>query len=211
MLNESATKLRSEVGIYVETWMYTVFDSELVVAIKSTEVKANVEAAARIFERHRDFIYNIIRYKTTDKALVDDLFQDFFLWLTANPVALEGPELKAFLYRAIVNDIRDATRRVKRYRNLLNRYTENYNFSVNDNPSKNAYSAEERVETIMKNAWDELSPKETNAISLRYLEGYSIAEVANKMRVKKASVSRYICVGLKKMRRCLCHGVEDNT
>jgi RNA polymerase sigma factor (sigma-70 family) len=191
--------------------MCTVFNSELVVAIKPTEVKANVEAAARIFERHGDFIYNIIRYKTTDKALVDDLFQDFFLWLTANPVSLEGPELKAFLYRAIVNDIRDAGRRVKRYRNLLNKYTENCNFSVNDSPPKNAYSAEERVETIMKNVWDELSPKETNAISLRYLEGCSIAEVANKMRVKKASVSRYICVGLKKMRRCLGRGVKDNT
>lgn len=187
------------------------FNSELVVTIKSTEVEANVEAATRIFEGYGDFIYNIIRYKTTDKALVDDLFQDFFVWLAANPVSLEGPELKAFLYRAIINDIRDAGRRVKRYNNLLNKYTKNSKFSINDNRSMNAYNAEERVKAIMKNAWDKLSPKETNAISLRYLEGYSIAEVANKMRVKQASVSRYICVGLKKIRRCLRHSIEDNT
>ena len=51
----------------------------------------NITAAARIYEEHGDFIYSVIRYQVTDESLVDDLFQDFFLALIANPL------LKAFL------------------------------------------------------------------------------------------------------------------
>jgi RNA polymerase sigma factor (sigma-70 family) len=163
----------------------------------------NIAAAAKIFEKHGGFIYSVIRYKTSDESLVDDLFQDLFLALAANPVSLEGPKLKAFLYRAIVNDIRDAVRRIERYRNMLKKYAKNCKFVVNNHGLRNAFSVEEKVEVIMKNAWDSLSPKETTAISLRYLDGHSIAEIAEKMRVKPASVSRYICIGLGKMRQSL--------
>ena len=169
----------------------------------STVCPDNVAAAIRIFEKYGSFIYNVIRYKTSDQSIVDDLYQNFFLALTANPVALEGSELKAFLYRAIVNDIRDAARRVDRYKKLLKKYADNHEDAINNQEPKNASIVEERVEAIMKNSWDLLSPTETEAISLRYLEGCSITDVAKKMQVKPATVSRYICIGLSKMRQCL--------
>jgi len=171
----------------------------------------NIAAAARIFKEHGSFIYNVIRYKTSDASLVDDLFQDFFLAVAANRVSLQGPKLKAFLYRAIINDIRDSARRVQRYRNLVNKYAENCDFTVNNQALKNASSIEERVDAIIRNAWESLSPKETSAISLRYLEGYSITEVGQKMQIKPATVSRYICIGLGKMRQCLNHSGGDKT
>jgi len=163
----------------------------------------NIAAAEKIFEQYGSFIYSVIRYKITDQFLVDDLFQDFFLTLAANPVTLEGPKLKAFLYRAIINDIRDAFRCRQRYKNLLKKHVKNCDFTINKQGVKNAYSIEEKVENITKNAWEQLSPKETTAISLRYFDGYSIAEVAEKMQIKPGSVSRYICVGLGKMRQSL--------
>lgn len=163
----------------------------------------NIAAATRIFEKYGGFIYSVIRYKTSDESLVDDLFQDFFLALAANPVSLEGPKLKAFLYRAIVNDILDAVRRVKSYKNLLKKYAKNRELTINDKRLKNANDFSEKVDSIMENAWGSLSPKEAKAISLRYLEGYSIAEVAEKMKIKPASVSRYICIGLDKIRQSL--------
>ena len=178
---------------------------------ESTVSSDNIAAAAAIFKEHGSFIYGVIRYKTSDVSLVDDLFQDFFLALAVNPVSLEGPKLRAFLYRAIINDIRDSARRVQRYRNLLNKYAENCEFTVNNQDLKNASSVEERADAIIRNAWESLSPKETSAISLRYLEGYSTAEVAQKMRVKPATVSRYICIGLGKMRQCLNHSGGNKT
>ena len=171
--------------------------------IKSADVDANIKAAEKIFEEHGDFIYNVIRFKITDKDLVDDLFQEFFLSVAAKPVPFEGPKLKTYLYRAIVNDICDAVRRVKRYRKLLDKYFENNEFCVKNDRLRDAYDAEEVVGKIVKKAWGKLSPNEVAAISMRYLEGHSIAEIANIMRLKPASVSRYICVGLKKMRECL--------
>jgi RNA polymerase sigma factor (sigma-70 family) len=170
---------------------------------EDTAILDNIASAARIFEKHGRFIYSVICYKTSDESLVDDLFQDFFLALAAKPVSLDGHKLKAFLYRAIVNDIFDAVRRIKRYRNLLEEYAKNRELTINNLRHKNAYSIGERVELIMENAWELLSPKETKAISLRYLDGYSIAEVADKMKVKPESVSRYICVGLDKIRKSL--------
>ncbi|MFA5422630.1 MAG: sigma-70 family RNA polymerase sigma factor [Phycisphaerae bacterium] len=170
--------------------------------------KDNVALAADIFEKHGDFIYGIIRYKTSDPSLVDDLYQDFFLSLAANPVPLEGPKLRAYLYRSIINDIRDATRRVKRYSNLLEKYTKNSNLPINKREFKNAISSEDRIDEIIRKAWELLSPNEITAISLRYLKDYSIKEVSEKMKVKPATVSRYICVGLSKLRMCLNHKSE---
>ena len=168
---------------------------------KSADDNTNIKAAEKIFEEHGDFVYNVIRFKTTNKNLVDDLFQELFLSIAAKPpIQLEGPKLKAYLYRAVVNDIYDAARKVKRYKNLLEKYFGNNKFCVKNDYLKDAHIAEGMVEAIIKKAWSKLSPKETNAISLRYLEANSITEVANIMKVKPASVSRYISVGLKKIR-----------
>jgi RNA polymerase sigma factor (sigma-70 family) len=170
---------------------------------ENTVTLDNIAAATRIFEKHGGFIYSVIRYKTSDESLVDDLFQDLFLALAANPVSLDGPKLKAFLYRAIVNDILDAVRRIRRYKNLIEEYAKNRELTINNQRHENSCSIGERVESIMENAWESLSPKETKAISLRYLDGHSIAEVAERMKVKPASVSRYICIGLDKIRQSL--------
>jgi RNA polymerase sigma factor (sigma-70 family) len=170
---------------------------------ETTVSSDNITAAAKIFEEHGDFIYRIIQYKTSDKSLIDDIFQDFFLALAARSVSLEGPKLRAFLYRAIINDIRDAARRVQRYSNLLEKYAANCVATVNSPGLKDASSIEEKVQVIIKNAWQSLSPKETTAISLRYFNGCSLAEAAQKMQVKPPTISRYVCVGLGKIRQCL--------
>jgi RNA polymerase sigma-70 factor (ECF subfamily) len=170
---------------------------------QSREYAENVAVATKIFEEHGSYIYRVIRFQVTDESLVDDLFQNLFLKLIDNPLSLEGDELKKYLYRVIVNDVREAYRRKKRYKKLLDKYADNQEYLINKKRPKNIYSVEERVDNIIRRAWESLSPKETNAISLRYLDGYSIQEVAYRMRVKKRTVSRYLCSGLDKIRRCL--------
>lgn len=174
---------------------------------ESTVSAENIAAATKIFEEQGSFIYRLICYQVTDKSLADDLFQDLFLTLIANPVSLEGVELRKYLYRTIVNDIRDAYRRERRYKKFLDKYSNNRGYLINKQGSRNAYSMKERVEDIARCAWESLSPKETNAISLRYLAGHSIQDVAERMRVKKRTVSRYLCSGLGKIRKCL--GLKD--
>ncbi|MHC4396539.1 MAG: RNA polymerase sigma factor [Planctomycetota bacterium] len=167
----------------------------------NTNDQANVSVATKIFAEYGGFIYGVIRYKVKDKALVDDLYQDFFLSLVSNPIPSSVRNIKSYLYRAVKNDIIDAGRKIERYRNLKNYYANNY--PINKDSSKNAFINEERANEIFKLIGGKLTPSEARAITLRYKNDCSIKEVAQKMDVKKESVSRYICTGLNKIRRFL--------
>ena len=164
---------------------------------------ANVGLATKVFAEYGDFIYGIIYYKVKNVAQADDLYQDFFLSLVSNPIPSGVKNIKSYLYKAITNDIIDASRQMERYKTLMNKYANYLNFSINKNGSKNASIKEEQINEIFKLLWGQLSPSEAKAITLRYRKSCSINEVAEKMDVKKETVSRYICTGLKKIRQIL--------
>jgi len=162
-----------------------------------------VSSATEIFAEYGDFIYNIIRYKTQNKDNVDDLYQDFFLSLVSRPVPPGIENIKSYLYRAITNDIIDATRRMERYKTLMNKYAENYGSSVNKASSANASLIGRRTDRILSLARGKLSPTKVRALTLRYRNHFSNKDIARKMGVKKESVSKYICVGLKQIQHIL--------
>lgn len=169
---------------------------------KTAPYKNNVNIAAKIFAEHADFIYAIICYKVRNEAQADDLYQDFFLSLVSNPVPTGVKDIRSYLYRAITNDIIDADRRVKRYQVRIRRYAEVLNYVTNNNTPENALVAEEN-DKIFKLIGRCLPSSEAQAITLRFKDNRDIEEVAAKMNVNKRSVSRYISVGLKKMRQFL--------
>lgn len=161
----------------------------------------NVDIAARIFAEYGDFIYCIIRSEVKDEAQADDLYQDFFVSLVSNPVPVDAQNIKGYLYRAIINDIADAGRRTKRYKILMNKYADYLNFSINKNGSSDAFINEGQINEIFRVVGEQLSPTEAKAMALRYRNGCNIKETAKKMNVKKETVNRYICMGLKKIRQ----------
>ena len=161
----------------------------------------NVSIAAAIFAEHSDFIYSVLRYKAREQDQVEDLYQDFFLSLVSNPPLVSVRNIRSYIYKAITNDIIDAARRTQRYQNLRNKYADYLNFSINKKSLKNASIDEGQMNRIFKLIEGRLTPSEIKAITLRYRDNCDINEVAQKMGVKKESVSRYISVGLKKIRR----------
>lgn len=162
----------------------------------------SVNIAAKIFAEHSDFIYAIICYKVRDKAQTDDLYQDLFLSLVAKPVPAGIKDIRSYLYRAITNDIIDANRRVDRYQARMRKYAEVFNYATNNNTPEKTLIAEEDDE-IFKLIGRCLPSSEARAITLRFKNNRDITEVAAKMSVDKRSVSRYISVGLKKIRHFL--------
>jgi DNA-directed RNA polymerase specialized sigma subunit len=58
----------------------------------------------------------------------------------------------------------------------------------------------EETEKMLNLMQKNLSAKEAEAITLRYFNEDKISHVAQKMGIQKRSVSRYISVGLKKVR-----------
>ena len=171
------------------------------VTTKESEQLNNVERAAQIFSEYGDFILAVIHYQTSNHAHADDLFQDFFLSLISRPVPSEVQNVKGYLYRAITHDIIDAARRVDKYRNLMHKYAENLDYSVNKNTPENALIKVEEINRTFKRIEGCLPCSEAQAITFRYRDNCAIKDISDKMHVNKRSASKYISTGLRKIRQ----------
>ena len=172
--------------------------------IANTNGCANsVNIAARVFAEYGDFIRAVIRYNTKDESNVDDIFQDFFLALVYKPIPEGIQNIKSYLYRAITNDIIDCTRRVKRYQEYMHKYGENFNCSINKSSPGDALIEKEQMGKMFELLKGRLPNSEARAIALRYGDNFNTGEIAKKMGLQKATVRRYISVGLKKLRQSL--------
>ena len=163
----------------------------------------SVSEANKIFVEYGSFINAIIRSKVRDGAQVDDLYQSFFLSLVSHPIPKNIQNIKAYLYRAIIHDVIDYFRRLQREETLKNKYAENIKVSINKPASTSAFYIGGKVNRILSLVWGCLSPAQAKAITLRYMENCSNDEIAKQIGIKKESVSRYICVGLKQIQQIL--------
>jgi RNA polymerase sigma factor (sigma-70 family) len=169
--------------------------------MNSQDLANKIDKTIKIFEEHEAFIRSIIRYQVKDDNQVDDLFQDFFLSLVSKPILENVKDIKGYLYRAITNDLIDAARRTISYKAAVQRFAENLNFSVNNHSPGNALIEGEEIERMLELIEGFLPRSQAKAISLRYKNGYNTDEIAEEMNINSRSVSRYISVGLKTIRR----------
>lgn len=170
----------------------------------------NVQAATKTFLEYGDFIYAIIRRKARDAGQVDDLFQDLFLALVSKPIPQNVQSIRGYLYRAIANDCIDAVRRTKTYRAKLREHREFGNRNkTGDDPQKTMIDAEES-EKLFTLVEKQLTGSEAQAATLRYRKDLSVSEVGQEMGVKPQTVSRYLSVGLRKLREFLTQDNGDN-
>jgi len=162
-----------------------------------------VNIAAEIFAEHWDYIRTIIRYKASDKDQVDDLFQDLFLSLVSRPPSSNIKNIKAYLYRAIINDIIDNARRIKRYQNKMCGYAERLKYFKTDDRPEDALVKTEEMNEMFECIEKRLRHSEARAVTLRYKKNYKIKEVAAAMDVNKIAAWRYVSKGLREIRQFL--------
>jgi len=161
---------------------------------------SNVKAAMRVFIEHGDFIRTVIGCKVKNKDRADDLFQDLFLSLVYKPLPMDIRSMKSYLYRVITNDIADAVYRVEKYQNRIRRYAEYRNrYTTQHRPESSLIEVEE-TNKMFKLIEDQLPPSEAQAVILRYRNHCGTKETAERMNVDSRSVSRYVSVGLSKIR-----------
>lgn len=163
----------------------------------------SASAAARLFEEHGDFIRAVIRFKAGNRVSVDDLVQDFFLSLVHKPLPPDVRDTRCYLYKMITSGVSDAIRRVGQYQQNLERYARKGNHPINDPPPDNVFIETEETSRVFELIERRLYPREAEAVLLRYKDDRSIEEIARTMRVDRRSVSRYIAVGLRKVRELL--------
>ncbi len=169
----------------------------------TSKCRNNVGLAAEIFAEYGDFIHMVIFSQVKNKARINDIFQDFFLSLVRKPIPQDVKNIKGYLYRAITNDIIDATRRVNKYSYHMHKYSEYPNHSINKSTPENAFIDIEETNKMFGLIKGRLTNSQYQAMTLRFRTYHSIKEVAEKMGVKSTSVSRYLSIGLKKIRQSL--------
>ncbi len=163
-----------------------------------------VRYAAQIYEEHGAFIKKVIEFKVKNKALADDLYQDFFLTLIRKPLPNPVTNIRGFLYNMVTHDILDATRRLMLYRQNMKKYAHHDQFLKRQTAdSKESGIASEHVHNMLKNVKIHISPREEQALRLRFQEHCGPVETATRMGVKPQTVNRYVSMGLDKIRQTL--------
>ena len=163
----------------------------------------NVDVAAKIFAEYSNFIRMVICYKVKNEAQVDDLFQDFFLFLVVSPLPAGVQNVKGYLYRMITNEVFKAARRVENYQNHMLKYAKRLNHSINKKTPENAFIEAEETKKMFELIERHLPRSYAQAITLRYRDNYDIKEVAKKMKLDRESARKYINRGFGRIRRFL--------
>ncbi len=81
----------------------------------NTKTTQNMKLASEIFEEHANLLRAVIAFNVNDKSSIDDIFQDFFLSLVRRPIPRRVQNIKAYLNRAVKNDVLDAAYQRKSY------------------------------------------------------------------------------------------------
>ena len=169
--------------------------------VRKTSSDVNsVNGADLIFSEYGDFIYAVIKSKINNDSQADDLFQDVFLSLISRPPSDNVQNMKSYLYRMITHDIADAIRRVKKYHTQLNRYAESLRYFPGDGNLQGILIRIEETNKIFDIIEKRLRRSEARAIILKYKNHHDASKIAEIMNIDIQSVSRYISVGLKKLR-----------
>ena len=128
-----------------------------------------------------------------------DLYQDLFVYFVRKPIPSDVINIQAYLHRVILDRVRDRKRSQSRYRRHLGLYAQ-----------EPAYKKESPAEVTIPNAQAQelfdlldahLKKNEAAAILHCYKDDLEISEAARKMNIQPRSLSRYLSVGLKKIRK----------
>ena len=162
-------------------------------------IEERIDQAKRLFSVYSGFIRSSIRYFVREESERDDIYQELFIFFVRKPLPKDVNNIKGFLYRVIADRIRDLRRKKSRYQNCLVRYAETVS-EVTEEETLTDLFQQEQAEEIYRILQIYLTENEARAITLRYKHEYDIHKTAETMGVQPKTISRYVCIGLKKIR-----------
>ncbi|HUT45004.1 MAG TPA: sigma-70 family RNA polymerase sigma factor [Sedimentisphaerales bacterium] len=174
-----------------------------------TEIRKRVGLAAKVFDRYGDEIRAIIHFNVKDKSKADDIFQEFFVSIVRKPIPSGIQNIRAYLYRAVTNDVIDVSRQMKCHQDHIQKYAEcRKHFVIPEDP-QNTVIQTENTKKMFHLIESRLPKHEAEVVVQRYSQGLSTTDTAEKMNVNKKNVSRYLSAALKKMREFVPNNEDD--
>lgn len=172
-------------------------------SVNPTESLDKTAFAEAIFDQYGGFLLRVIRFHVKNEAVAHDLLQDFFVRLLERPIPENITNIKRYLYRVLTHDLIDSQRRLMTYQRKLSEYG-CYQQRVKDSSQTARRShLNHEMDRMFEAIERQLPQREAKAVTLRYRENCDVAEVAQRMGVNPRSVSRYISMGLSKLRKVL--------
>jgi RNA polymerase sigma factor (sigma-70 family) len=160
------------------------------------------DAFVQIVDRHIDMVYAAASRQLAGSSHADDVTQAVFIVLAKKAAKVNGNTLAGWLVNAArllaKQSMREEWRRKEREQQAAIMKAE-------------SYGPEEwqRVGPIVDEALSRLGQKDRTAVTLRYLEGREIREVAASMGVSEAAAAKRLTRALSKLRRLFARrGVE---
>lgn len=167
------------------------------------ETRRSVDLATQIFIEHEPAIRAMIRRHAGNKDEEDDIYQNLYLSLVCNPVPVPLANTLAYLNTVIKNDIIDAARRRKSYQEMISRYAVSRIRDETETDPQVVVMREEEMQQIAEFVESSLPAHEARAVAERYGYGHTTTDAAKRMSVKERTVSRYLCIGLRRIRQAV--------
>jgi RNA polymerase sigma-70 factor (ECF subfamily) len=165
--------------------------------------KEAVSAATQVFAAHGTFIRAVIRFQAKNRSQEEDFYQDFFLSLIRKPIPADIQNVRSYLYRAIRNDVLDFMRRQSKQQEHLEKHAEEIRISINNRTPTDAIVLGDERTVAFRYLTRQLRLREAEAVTLRFRDNCSIADIAARMGVERRTVSRYLSAGLRRLRQVL--------
>lgn len=165
----------------------------------------NVEWASRLFEEHEGFIRSVIHFAVQNPSEADDFFQELYLYFVLKPPSEEIRNPQGFLYRVILDRAKDWHRRQTRRQQKQHQLADQVRRRQTDRTAEADFFKQEEAQILFDQIEQYLQTNEAKAILYRFKYEYTLDETARKMGLQPKTISRYVSVGLKKIREILKH------
>ena len=156
------------------------------------------EAFAALYDRHLDAVYRYLYYRVGDNSVCEDLTEQVFLkaWEGIHRYEWRGRPFLAWLYRVAHNTLVDYRRAERPVVSLETVPVEPK--GEGDEALASALTAQQLSEALAQ-----ITPQQAQVIELRFLEGWSNAEIAARMQRQEPAVRALQLRGLSALRRIL--------
>ncbi len=168
------------------------------------------EAFAELYDLYVDKIYNYVYYKVGNTAEAEDLTAQVFTraWEAIGSYQWQGHSFSPWLFRIAHNLVVDY-HRARRPTVVLDALETHPNLSNTDeNRPEQVLQSMMTMERI-REAIDQLTEEQQTVIILRFIEGYSTADIAEIMGKQRGAIRGLQFRGLAALRKIL--GVEEES
>lgn len=163
------------------------------------------EATRRLYEQHKDRVYNLALNMLGDAEMARDAVQFAFIKAFRGLDTFRGEaRFASWLYRLTLNQCRDLQRQRRRDRPLVP--LEDVQGTVHEREgslSLEEQRAQQQTRVTVQRAMLELKPQFRSVILLRFFEELSIEEIAETLHCSIGTVASRLNRGLKKLEKKL--------